>query len=489
MQALIIDIPTTEIYTTKEFSLLSDKLKQYRLHDQDMKLSEKQGIKFPAPRSYNRGLLCIAAVLEKGGVSVDYQNSDYDPDFWGKCQDRIVGTDLLLFSAKSNNYPEILALCRKAKQLNPEITTILGGPHPTALPKECASEEAIDYLVLGEGEATVQELLSHLKTGSPQLGNIPGLAWYQQGEAVINKLRCRIQEFENYPIPSYHLLPGGLNEYHPYIETSRGCSYNCGFCSGPGYWQRRVVTRSLAHFKEELSLIDSLLEDSNLVHISDPAFGCYPKQAVITDYLSRANLDLMFSCDVKANYVEGAKVRELLSAGVRVFSIGIETLNNKALALLGKNCSAEAEVAACKEIKKSAAAYLKSYWIVGLPGEDPKSLEANNRGIKTMLGHNVVDQVCNHLLVPYPGTDFFSTPEKYGIRIKHHDWAHYEGRSFPLVYELENISSDEIYEFFLQANESELDFYQEEYPNLRLKVEESHDNSGISFGRYKGNLL
>ena len=93
-------------------------------------------IKFPPANSYNRGLLFIAAVLEDMGIQVKYYNADYDKNYWNKCKKQLAKADLLLASVKTNNYPLILDSFKKAKTINKKIKTIIGGPHPTALPKE-----------------------------------------------------------------------------------------------------------------------------------------------------------------------------------------------------------------------------------------------------------------------------------------------------------------------------------------------------------------
>ena len=103
MKAIILDIPTTQIFNTPEFTEVSRELKKYRLYDQKVKLEDKLGIKFSPPNSYSRGLLFIAAILEKKGAKVKYYNSDYDNNFWDNCKNKIGKTDLLLASAKTNN--------------------------------------------------------------------------------------------------------------------------------------------------------------------------------------------------------------------------------------------------------------------------------------------------------------------------------------------------------------------------------------------------
>ncbi|MBU4512603.1 hypothetical protein KKD19_05195 [Patescibacteria group bacterium] len=88
-----------------------------------------------------------------------------------------------------------------------------------------------------------------------------------------------------------------------------------------------------------------------------------------------------------------------------------------------------------------------------------------------------------------PGTDFFDNYSQFGINIIHHDWVHYEGRSYPPVYNLNTLSSEEIYQFFLEANRSELSYYREHYPELSVNQNEDTFRGNVSFGQHKGRLV
>ncbi|HPI67418.1 MAG TPA: radical SAM protein [bacterium] len=491
MKAIILDVPTSQVFITKEFLNISNQLKKYRLYDQKIKLEDKFKIKFPPANSYNRGLLFIAAVLEGIGISVKYYNADYDKNYWNKCKKQLLKADLLLASAKTNNYHLILDDFKKAKIINKKIKTIIGGPHPTALPEECLEDKNVDFVVLGEGEETINELCSLLKNKKNNFQNVLGIGFKKNSKIYINKLRPLIVNLDQLPMPAYHLLPGGLRSYHPYIDTSRGCVYGCNFCSGPNYWRKTIRTRSFKNFYQELRLIKSLIGEYNFLHISDPMLGVTSKQIEILNNLKNKKHGLYFSCDVKANYINKKLIKLMINCGIILFSIGIESLNDIALILTNKKCTAKLEMEACKIIKKFNKAFIKSYWIVGLPGENKKSLIRNNNQIYKMLKTGIVDQVCNHILVPYPGTEFFSNYKKFGIKILHKNWKHYEGRSYPVVYNLKKLPGNEIYKYFLQANQSELQYYVKKYPHLINKLENYNlpKDNNISFGNYKGRLI
>jgi len=238
----------------------------------------------------------------------------------------------------------------------------------------------------------------------------------------------------------------------------------------------------------ELEMIKSLIGANNFIHISDPMLGVTSGQIDIIRKLI-GNNKLFFSCDIKANYVKEDLINLMSGAGIIVFSLGIESLNNRALQLVNKNCSAENELRAATIIKGCGRTFVKSYWIIGLPGEDNVSLQYNIDQMYRLLNDNIVDEICNHILVPYPGTDFFNFPKKYDIKINHHNWLRYEGRSYLPVYSLKHLSSKNIYQYFLKSQESELKYYQETYTELSKSLNKINNNENITFAKFKGRLL
>jgi anaerobic magnesium-protoporphyrin IX monomethyl ester cyclase len=103
------------------------------------------------------------------------------------------------FSVMTYNYPASLSLAKKIKQHNPDILTVLGGYHPSFFP-DMVKEDAIDFVIVGEGEETFRELLKTLNESEVDFGEIKGLAFYD-GSAQINESRERIKNLDSLPNP------------------------------------------------------------------------------------------------------------------------------------------------------------------------------------------------------------------------------------------------------------------------------------------------
>ena len=492
---LIIDIPTGPVFSTELFLNYNEQIQKYRAHSQDVFFRDNDIVAGPS-RSYTRGLLLIAAILEQCDAKVFYFNSDADHKYEQGCLDLADKIDIVLFSVKTNTYPIILELLSKLKKRNPSIISILGGPHTTALPEQCLENKNIDFLVLGEGDQTIKELYFVLdRNSNPK--DVAGLAYRDNNEIIVTGMRARlnVDQINSLPLPAYHLLPGNINDYYIYLETTRGCTYNCAFCSGPKYWHRCGVTRSANNFWSELQYLDKHLKNYNFLHISDPMFGITLAQKEIINLLQKEKMKFHFSCDVKANYITPELVQEMVKASINVFSIGIESTNDTSLKIIRKNIQAKQEVEACKKIKQISKSYIKSYWITGLPWETSESLLNQNELMYNLLKDGILDQVCNHILVPYPGTDLYARPDDFSLEIIHHNWLHYEGRSYPPVYRLNTLNEYEIYNYFLQSLILELKYYQKTFGISKLIPHQSDQSSSressqeVSFNKIKGRLL
>lgn len=154
----------------------------------------------------------------------------------------------------THEWPAIVRLVDLIKAARPDVTVILGGEHITSMPEFCLTTAKADYLVLGEGEETVVELLDAL-AASGDLRGVPGLAFHDGDAVAVNPRRSRRTEIDDIPAPAwdrfdlaaYHKnrFVGGMYSEHltvPVLAT-RGCPYQCTYCSAPNMWLPRWIPR------------------------------------------------------------------------------------------------------------------------------------------------------------------------------------------------------------------------------------------------------
>ena len=127
-----------------------------------------------------------------------------------------------------------LTICRQVKKLMPNLKIIVGGPHVTALPEDTLAHECFDVGVVGEGEATLVDLLEAWRLGR-DMATIPGLVYRQGDKTVLTQPREMIEDLDSLPLPAWDLLPSLGPPYRativgttaglstPVIFASRGC--------------------------------------------------------------------------------------------------------------------------------------------------------------------------------------------------------------------------------------------------------------------------
>lgn len=172
---------------------------------------------------------------------------------------KLVGISVIF----THEWPAAVKLVDTIKARHPGIPIVLGGEHITSMPEFCLLTSRADYLVLGEGEETVVELVQALETGRP-LAEIDGLAFRSEGEVVVNPRRERTLAVDDIPWPAWHHID--LDTYHErrwmggmYTSTksvpilaTRGCPYQCTYCSSPNMWTPRWIPRDPKKVVDEI---------------------------------------------------------------------------------------------------------------------------------------------------------------------------------------------------------------------------------------------
>jgi radical SAM superfamily enzyme YgiQ (UPF0313 family) len=163
----------------------------------------------------------------------------------------------------THEWPSIVRLIDEIKRRRPDVTVVLGGEHITSMPEFCLRTSRADVLVLGEGEETMIELVRALRAGTP-LDGMPGVAHRVDGDIVVNPRRNRTLEIDDIPWPAWHHID--LDTYHEHrwmggmysstksvpILATRGCPYQCTYCSAPNMWTPRWIPRSPAMVADEI---------------------------------------------------------------------------------------------------------------------------------------------------------------------------------------------------------------------------------------------
>ena len=201
------------------------------------------------------GLAYIASVLLNHGYRVtaeDFNVTDFNPIRTERVLEER-DPSILGISVHTETYMNGLKIAEIAKQVNPGITVVMGGPHATALYKEVARERNIDIVARGEGEYTMLELADCLIKNRGSLAEVKGIAYRQNGEVKVTPERPFINDPDELPFPARELFPLPMYELPGQVLMSRGgCPFHCHFCAVNNIWKGGRRFRSPEYVIKEI---------------------------------------------------------------------------------------------------------------------------------------------------------------------------------------------------------------------------------------------
>lgn len=177
-------------------------------------------------------------------------------------------------------YPVGRYIAKMIKDYDPSIKIVMGGNHSTAEPESVLSDDFVDYVIIGEGEVALVELVRCLEGGRfADICKIPGVGFMDRFAGLVINGPKLIEDLDSLPVPAFHKLP--LEKYFSAtaegrtlkLLTSRGCTLNCCFCSVPYNTQRRFRARSpenviaeIDKWVEEYGIKGVMFEDNSMTN-------------------------------------------------------------------------------------------------------------------------------------------------------------------------------------------------------------------------------
>ncbi len=327
------------------------------------------------------GILYIAAVLEEEGHEVKVMDpySDVPPNEI-KSEISEWGPDVVGISSTTPQINRAFEITKLVKELG--IPTILGGVHPTVMPREVLRDESVDFIVIGEGEETTKELVKNLD--SPH--KVKGIGYKEDGKLKFTKPRPLIKNLDSMPFPARHLLPqrwyfapprlrGVWTNSLATVMASRGCPYRCIFCSSHLMFGRKTRRRSIENILEEL---EQLRRDFNIdsVWFADDTFTLDSEWTIsFCDRLkSKEWGDFVWGCQARVNTVNREMLKAMKEAGCVQIDYGVESGSEKVLKILQKDITPDQVIRAFKITKEVGIQRFASF-ILGTPGEKMEDIK------------------------------------------------------------------------------------------------------------------
>ncbi|MBN1342231.1 MAG: cobalamin-dependent protein [Phycisphaerae bacterium] len=303
-------------------------------------------------------------------------------------------------------------ICDVIREVSPSCPIVLGGAHPSVMPQRTLREiSAADFVVFGEGEETLVDLLDSLRGNGSELSAINGLAWRNGQEVVVNEARAPIEDLDALPFPDRSLIDQLLYRAQSFLNcsskrgtiyTSRGCPGRCVFCCSGHRLRSRIRERSIDSVMTE---IDELVRVHGIEYllIKDDTFTMKRERVLaFCEALEARHPRLRWHCMGRVNTVDYDLLARMRKAGLHDIFFGIESGNDEILKKARKGITTEQSRAAVDAASRLGIGTYGAF-ILGLPGETPETLEQTIRFAcslpLTMAGFSV--------LIPYPGTQAF----------------------------------------------------------------------------------
>jgi anaerobic magnesium-protoporphyrin IX monomethyl ester cyclase len=349
-------------------------------------------------------------------------------------QARIIAPRVVGLTGATIAIGKIVAVARLIKKELPGVAVVVGGAHFSAAPEATLLRynDCIDAGVVGEGDATVVELLNALLNGKPP-DDVAGLALWRDGRTHFTAPRPLLIDLDSLPMEARDLLPFIPRHYHPaancYLRapstsviTSRGCTGRCTFCD------RTVSTSRLRGYSAArvLETIDLLVKDfgiKDVIFYDDNYVTMRKRLIAISEGLISRGLPVSWSCIARADMLDFATLKLMRRAGCWQIAYGVESGSQRILDSLEKGITLE-RIADTMAITKRAGIATRGFFMIGVPGESVETIKQTVSFMKQLP----LDDFHMSFFTPWPASQLYHRikESKYFDDIDEH-WGEMNG--------------------------------------------------------------
>lgn len=426
------------------------------------------------------GIAYIAAVLREKGVDVSvmdaFARASSREEIGNKIREEepdVVGISCLTPSANG-----VYKICKEIKNIDENIFVVLGNRHAEVFAKETIRKGIADAVVKGEGEYTMLKLVKKLENDG-NLSDIDGIVFKNEGELIDTGPGKPVKNLDELSYPAWDLLPyykygvlpiGNMEKPMLGILSTRGCMYNCSFCSGRKLEPRERSPESV------VDEIEFLIEEYNAKQITfmDLMFPATRKHGLelCQEMIDRGvNDKIVWITETRVDLADKELLRKMKEAGCRRVMFGMESGSQRILNKIRKGIKLEKAEEAVANAQKVGLETV-GFFMIGLPGETRKEIEKTIDFAKK----SDLDFVKFAVFRPFPGSEIYSNLVDEGKinfeDIEEEDWVGFSPHNpeaEDLVWAPEDVGKKELVELKWKAHR---DFYL--YPqnifNLLFKV-------------------
>jgi radical SAM superfamily enzyme YgiQ (UPF0313 family) len=337
------------------------------------------------------------------------------------------------FSVTTSQVKHAYILSKGIKKKFPDVPIVWGGIHATLYPNQTVNSIYVDFVIVGEGEYGLLELIRQLNSSRPDFSKVGNLVYNYRNKIFMNK-EDSIMDINALPMPAYNLLDieryidreiyfYGLNKKVKAmdINTSRGCPYRCSFCTNTLSGFRNWRPLNVEHVNK---LVDNIIHKYNINHIwfmDDYFFGNKERVKKILEHIIVKKYKITWEGNARANlfttnYFDDEMLLLMKKSGCIQLRMGIESGSEKVLKILKKDITLKDIIRAVQTCKKWDIGCVLTF-MGGIPGENKEDF---NKTIDLIVKLKSIHQdaiiMGPGLFRPYPGTELYKECKKGGFK-------------------------------------------------------------------------
>ncbi len=396
--------------------------------------------------------LVLAAIKSRTDFDISVMDNYILGTSYEDVLERVKAThpDIILLTSFLGNYQYgfIKSAINSFKSISPASVVIIGGPMASCIPDLLLEKSLVDFVVIGEGEATIVDLLVRLRE-ERSLDDCQGIAYRgQDGKPVITASRPRIKQLGEFPHPAYELFD--TRQYAEYVKltgrcwemsTSRGCYAKCTYCRLT--FGSKISFRPYDHILNEMRFIIENYKINRFNFVDDNFLNSARQVHEFVDALACFEHPIQFRFQGRADKLTPSLARMLVNVGCFDISMGIESGSQRILDSM-KKCL-DISVAA-KNIKGilELGVTVHATFIVGMPDENSESIASTCDFIK----YTGLPFVATGILTPFPDTELYTLAKERRLIVDDDAYCMSMGRVYDYPYvNLTNYSNDQLIEW------------------------------------------
>lgn len=367
--------------------------------------------KFVLPRL---GCYILASLMKRRGWETKIIFEETHPiDF-----DQLKSADLVGISTITSTAPRAYKIADRIRQMG--IPVIMGGPHVTFLAEEAL--EHADFVIRGEGENALSAFVDAWENDG-DFSKVPNLSYKKNSKIFHNPMTKPVSNLDDIPFPDFeeykNLKKGTAGHNIIPVITSRGCPFDCSFCSVTGMFGKKYRFRSTNNVIEELRNYN---HPRNYIFFYDDNFTANPKRTKkLLEAMIREKFKFKWSTQVRADIAKDESlVRLMKKSGCHTLYIGFESVNPRSLKEMKKKQTVEDIARAVKVLRRNRI-HVHGMFVYGFEEDDWKTVKQTVKFAKRW-GLTSTQFL---ILTPLPGSELYKKIKKEG-RILFNDWSLYD---------------------------------------------------------------